>query len=492
MQPPLLTQRQRRLSVAVFFALLCLLAGLMRIPTASASGLPPTANADSYTTAEDTALTITAPGVLGNDTDPELDPLTAVLVAGPTSGTLALSGNGSFTYTPNANFNGTDSFTYQASDGTGFSNTATVTLTVTAVNDPPVATADAYGTRKNTALTVSAPGVLSNDTDTEGQALSAVLVAGPTNGTLTLNPDGSFTYTPAVGFSGADSFSYRASDGTDQSAVVTVSLQVGDTTTLTTAIEGQGTLAVSPAGNTYDTGTVVTLTAQAAPGALFVGWVVDSTPAGWAPTLTITMDRDHAVTARFADVSDFSDLPAGSPAYVAVRELAARGIIRGYGDGRFGTDDPLLRAQVAALVARSMDWEFEDWGNPFTDQGMVDDNLWRNVGTLNHYNVARGFGDGTYRPIETVNYAQFISLITRSMVAKGYWTMQPDDASRFQSVGNSGHRQDLITYQFYVGSFPELTENSSAQAWFSPASRSWTASALWAAINQYQRVDRTP
>ena len=96
-------------------------------------------------TAEDTLLVVAAPGVLANDSDVENDPLTAVLVTGPSNGTLTptLNPDGSFTYTPNPNFSGTDSFTYQAVDSLGgVSNTATVTITVTAVNDPPVAVDD--------------------------------------------------------------------------------------------------------------------------------------------------------------------------------------------------------------------------------------------------------------------------------------------------------------------------------------------------------------
>jgi VCBS repeat-containing protein len=106
----------------------------------------PTATADAYGTAEDTPLTVAAPGVLANDSDPDNNPLSAVLVSGPSHGTLTLNPDGSFTYTPATNHTGSDSFTYQASDGTLASELATVILTVTAVNDTPTATVAAGGT----------------------------------------------------------------------------------------------------------------------------------------------------------------------------------------------------------------------------------------------------------------------------------------------------------------------------------------------------------
>ncbi|MGH8886800.1 MAG: Ig-like domain-containing protein, partial [Egibacteraceae bacterium] len=187
---------------------------------------PPTAAPDAYTTDEDTPLTVPDPGVLSNDTDPESDPLTAALVTGPAHGTLTLNPNGSFAYTPAANFNGTDTFTYNASDGTAVSNTATVTLTVRSVNDPPAGVNDAYTTDEDTPLTVPDPGVLSNDTDPESDPLTAALVTGPAHGTLTLNPNGSFAYTPAANFNGTDTFTYNASDGTAVSNTATVTLTV--------------------------------------------------------------------------------------------------------------------------------------------------------------------------------------------------------------------------------------------------------------------------
>src|SRR5207253_6725931 len=98
----------------------------------------PVAVPDSYSTNEDTTLTVPPPGVLANDTDADGDTLTAVLVTGPIHGTLTLNPNGSFTYTPAANYNGPDQFVYQAYDGANYSNPATVALTVVPVNDAPV------------------------------------------------------------------------------------------------------------------------------------------------------------------------------------------------------------------------------------------------------------------------------------------------------------------------------------------------------------------
>jgi VCBS repeat-containing protein len=284
----------------------------------SSTSQPPVANNDTYSTDEDTTLNVALPGVLGNDTDAESDPITASLVTDVSHGTLTLNANGSFdyvpnadyhgpdsftykandghsdsaaatvsitvnsvndapvaadltpstnedtaktvtlsasdvdgdalafsvvtgpshgslgliglpacasntctadvTYTPDGNYNGPDSFTYKANDGGADSNTATVSLTVVAVNDAPVANPDSYSTDEDTALNVTAPGVLGNDTDVEGDPLTAVLDTGVTHGTLTLNGDGSFDYTPDADYNGPDSFSYKANDGTADSA----------------------------------------------------------------------------------------------------------------------------------------------------------------------------------------------------------------------------------------------------------------------------------
>jgi VCBS repeat-containing protein len=329
------------------------------------------ANNDSYTIAEDTPTNL---AVLANDTDPDGDPLTPVVATGPANGSVTPNADGTLRYTPNANFNGVDVFTYKAFDGALYSAPATVQITVNAVNDAPVAVADAYSINENQTLTVgpapqpvtsltmtsqpgdyvgqgqsysyatanaifsayhtfgygiavfvqsanssddweldfaapyhaavlagnypgatrfpfeainvpgldvsgegrgsntltgqftvlqanyapdgtvqrfdatfvqhsegatpaltgevkynaaaAGPGVLANDTDVDANLLTAAVVSGPAHGTLTLNANGTFSYTPNANFYGTDSFTYAASDGALTSNVATVTITV--------------------------------------------------------------------------------------------------------------------------------------------------------------------------------------------------------------------------------------------------------------------------
>lgn len=187
------------------------------------SGAPVAAN-DTYTVAEDNTLSVAAPGVLGNDTG--TGTLSAILVSGVSHGALSLNANGGFTYSPSANYNGSDQFTYKANNGFD-SNVATVTITVTPVNDPPVAVNDAASAFTNTATTIN---VLANDTDPEGNtltvaSLSAVSPAGA--GTVTGNGATSVTFTAAASFAGTATFTYRAFDGAlNSSTAATVTVTV--------------------------------------------------------------------------------------------------------------------------------------------------------------------------------------------------------------------------------------------------------------------------
>src|SRR5439155_1166469 len=158
--------------------------------TVTAVNDPPVAANDTFTGTQDTALTIAAPGVLGNDADIDSATITANLVAGPAHGTLTLNANGRDRNTAAEGYSVADGFTYKANDGALDSNVATVAITVTAVNDPPVAANDSFSTNEDTPLTLAASGVLGNDSDIDSATITAILVAGPTHGTLTLNASG--------------------------------------------------------------------------------------------------------------------------------------------------------------------------------------------------------------------------------------------------------------------------------------------------------------
>jgi hypothetical protein len=188
----------------------------------------PTAQDDAYSVAEDGTLTVNAPGVLGNDGDIDVhDQPTALKVTDPANGSLTVNADGGLTYTPNADFNGSDSATYKANDGHLDSPAATIRFTVNAVNDAPVSSVDSYSVPEDGHLDVLAGnGVLANDHDAEGDHLSAVLDSGPSSGTLTLNADGSFNYVPIPLFFGSDSFSYHANDGSLDGAVIAVNITV--------------------------------------------------------------------------------------------------------------------------------------------------------------------------------------------------------------------------------------------------------------------------
>ena len=187
---------------------------------------PPEAQNDTYSTPRTRPLVVPAAGVLVNDTDPDGDTLSVALVTVPAHGTLVLNSDGSFTYTPAANYSGPDSFTYQVCDPIGACDTAVASLTVSPVNDAPVARDDAATTVQDTPVTVPAPGVLGNDSDVEGDALTVTGNTNPANGTVTVNGDGSYTYTPNAGYSGPDSFDYTISDGNGGTDTATVFITV--------------------------------------------------------------------------------------------------------------------------------------------------------------------------------------------------------------------------------------------------------------------------
>jgi len=152
----------------------------------------PRARKDSAVTIEDTSSSI---AVLSNDRDSDGDPLTVTGFTDGANGTVIDNGDGTLTYTPDLNFNGSDSFSYTVGDGNGGFDTATVTVDVTAVNDAPTANDDTAATPSGTATTID---VLSNDSDPEDDTLSIAAVSDPANGTAAITYQAATWSKPAV------------------------------------------------------------------------------------------------------------------------------------------------------------------------------------------------------------------------------------------------------------------------------------------------------
>lgn len=180
----------------------------------------PVASDSSVSTAEDVARAITLQAA-----DVDGDTLTHTIVTGPSHGTLSgtADGDATVTYTPAANYHGSDAFTFKVNDGSSDSNTATVSITVTPVDDPPVATGSSVSTAEDTARNITLQA-----SDIDSTTLTYSIVVGPSKGTLSSVADGDATvrYTPAANYHGADSFTFRANDGTSNSNTATVSITV--------------------------------------------------------------------------------------------------------------------------------------------------------------------------------------------------------------------------------------------------------------------------
>lgn len=195
----------------------------------SAVNDPPMANADGgvgFSTVEDTAFT--TPDVTANDTDVEdgtIDGATLSIVTGAANGTVVDNGDGTIGYTPDADWNGTDTVTYSVTDTDGaVSNTATITMVVTAVNDPPVANDDTLTVDRGSAATTI--DVRLNDTDVENGALTVTLVADGAYGTTVDNANGTITYTHDGTATLTDSFTYTVTDAGGASATADVTVTI--------------------------------------------------------------------------------------------------------------------------------------------------------------------------------------------------------------------------------------------------------------------------
>jgi glutaminyl-peptide cyclotransferase len=251
---------------------------LFEVAVVSTSNQAPVANDQSLTTAEDVARDVTLTG-----SDADGDPLSYTILTMPAHGTLSGAAP-QLTYHPTANYSGADSFTFSVNDGQASSAAATIALDVTPVNDAPVADGDAYTVDANTTLSVQAPGVLANDSDVDGDALSAALESGPSHGSLSLQATGGFSYTPVPGYTGPDSFTYRAGDGAAGSGIAAVSL---------TVVGSLPALSVSPTSLGFGNQAVNTTSAPR---------VVTLTNTGGAPLSIVS------ITISGANAGDFAQL----------------------------------------------------------------------------------------------------------------------------------------------------------------------------------------
>ena len=251
-------------------------------------------SADSAATAtEDTAY---SGSVSASDVDG--DSLTYTLDNGPANGFLAFNADGTYTYTPDADYNGTDTFSYQVSDGQGGTTTATVTLTVDPTNDNPVS-ADSAATA--TEDTVYSGSVSASDVD--GDSLTYTLDSGPSNGSLTFNADGAYTYTPDADYNGTDTFSYQVSDGQGGTTTATVTLTVDPANDNPVTVDSTGYLS-------EDTAFTSSVSATDVDGDS-LSYVLDSGPANGSlafnadGTYTYTPNEDYSGTDTFSyQVSD--------------------------------------------------------------------------------------------------------------------------------------------------------------------------------------------
>ncbi|HEY4057912.1 MAG TPA: Ig-like domain-containing protein, partial [Kofleriaceae bacterium] len=190
--------------------------------TITGDNVAPVATNDTATTAEDTLLSIAASTLLANDTDADQQTLSVTAVSNPSHGTVSLTGT-TISFTPAANYNGAASFDYTASDGLS-TDVGTVAVTVTPVNDAPIANDDVAATSRNHALTLQASTLMTNDSDVDGPSISITAVSTAMHGTVSLSGT-TITFTPTTNYTGAASFVYTLSDGTlTDTATVTVNI----------------------------------------------------------------------------------------------------------------------------------------------------------------------------------------------------------------------------------------------------------------------------
>jgi hypothetical protein len=203
----------------------------------------PVANDDSATTNVDTPVEV---DVLENDLALDDVPLTLTVGILPANGDIAVNPDNTIQFSPDLSFTGDDQFSYQVCDADGDCATASVIITVIP-SSVLFAADDRYSVGQDTPLVVDSPGVLDNDVDPDNNELQAIKQSDPSNGDLSFNVDGDFSYTPDPGFIGSDMFTYVAFNGIDESDPATVIIEVLDQTP--PSVEW---ITPAPSGEIYD------------------------------------------------------------------------------------------------------------------------------------------------------------------------------------------------------------------------------------------------
>ncbi|ODU01413.1 MAG: hypothetical protein ABS79_01700 [Planctomycetes bacterium SCN 63-9] len=414
--------------------------------------LPPVAGDDAITVVGDRSTNINNQ-IFSNDFDPDgfINQANFTVVTAPANGTVAVDSFGQVVYTPAPGFNGTDSFAYTITDSSGaVSNAATVSVTVVP-NQPPVAGDDTLTADAGTGIVLT--NLLANDFDPNGDPLSNInVVSGPSHGTIAFNSTvGALVYTPAPGYTGADSFTYTVTDSSNAASnVATVNVNVlGIRTTVTSPTAG----GVLPSGVTPVGGIVLDLigingvrvVSQLAASSLYVGYFNGGTPVSYQgnpgtigiqtsfspealaalggglaeAAIRVTLFDGDTGVGDFDDqgqnflvingvqVGDFSDIPTVQTTGDGLI-LISRNPDGGFRNeildtGFFYVNDPtLLESLYASLTAGSVTYQVQDvdpYDNYFDFTQGVDGEL-SDIGTLpNLRPVARD--DATTTPLNT-------------------------------------------------------------------------------------------
>jgi Bacterial Ig domain len=342
--------------------------------TVSAVSDVPLAFADAATTNEDTAVVI---AVAANDVDPDGQPVIVEATLQPTHGAAVLNADGTITYTPAANFSGTDSFNYTLRDfeQPTWGSSATVTVTVNPVNDPPDAAGDAAAANEDTAVILT---VLANDVDVDGDALQVTAVTQGSLGAVTLNANDTVTYTPAANVSGADSFTYTVRDAGGATDIATV--------TVTIAPINDAPVAVADAATTRENAsTAITVLANDSDvdGNTLTVTSVSNPPGGTAVvnadnSITYTADANFNGTDTFTYTLSDGQGTATGTVTVTVKDALERVAVLGTHGVWLQTGADVLSGDVIANQAGAA---------PFLDGGSSEVSIAGSVATPSGYDL---------------------------------------------------------------------------------------------------------